>query len=56
MEHYGNISDHRPIKLTISQEVLDIPCIREKEMLLDKKFLRKTSMELVANLVNAADI
>ena len=44
------------MRIIVSKAVLDVPKMREREMLLDKKYLRKTSMELIQDLVNARTI
>ena len=44
------------MRISVSKAVMDTPKMREREMLIDKKYLRKTSMELVQDLVNARTI
>ena len=45
LDYNENISDHRPIKVNINSRRIKRPKKREVEMIVDKKWLKKTSME-----------
>ena len=56
LEYNENISDHKPIRVTINNKRISKPKKKDKEMIIDKKWLKKTSIECLYNIIDATNM